>query len=42
MNQTRRELLPTRSKSYFETSGLNKTNALHKKLPETKIYSLCL
>ena len=42
MNQTRRELLPTKSKSYFKTSGLNKTNAFHKKLPLTKIYKFYL
>ena len=42
MNPARREMLHAGSKSYFKTSGLNKTDTFHKKLPLTKIYSLYL
>ena len=35
-------MLPARRKSYFKTSGLNETDAFHKKQPLTKIYSLYL
>ena len=35
-------MLPARIKSYLKTSGLNKTDAFHKKVPLTKIYSLYL
>ena len=33
MNRTRREMLHARSKSYFKTSALNKTDAFYKSCP---------